>query len=200
MATPIATSNIITQAFRLMEVSPPSSLADNSEKAKAANEQYPIALRMCLEQEDFSFARRFVVLSRANTPEGLMADPELPFFYTLPPDLLKLRKVVDNYARWRIDGDYVVADVNADAGLQIRYTRKIENETRLPATFQTAVSYQLAIFLAPKFVGSRTKRSDLQVDGANALRLAIKNDAVSASAARWDGLEDQGDWVCEAIR
>ena len=78
MATPIATANIVRQAFRFMEVTPPSSLADTSDAASDANEQYPIALNMCLEQEDFSFARRFAALTLANTPQGENADPEHP--------------------------------------------------------------------------------------------------------------------------
>ena len=198
MATPIATANIVRQAFRFMEVTPPSSLADGSEMASDANEQYPIALNMCLEQEDFSFARRFAQLTLANTPEGERADPEMPYHYALPNDLLKLRSVTTENVKWRIDGIYLLADTNG--GVSIRYTRLITNETRLPATFQTAVSYQLANLLAPKLVGSRTKRADLMSDGANALRMVIDNDAVSASAARWDGQSDHGDWVTEATR
>lgn len=198
MATPIATANIVRQAFRFMEVTPPSSLADSSDAASDANEQYPIALNMCLEQEDFSFARRFAALTRANTPEGFSADPELPYFYPLPAKLLKLRKVITKNVKWRIDGIYLLSD--SDGGISIRYTKEITDEMRVPATFQTAVSYQLANFLAPTYVGSRTKRADLTSDGANALRLAIDNDAVSASAARWDGQDDQGDWACEATR
>ena len=93
MATPIATANIVRQAFRFMEVTPPSSLADTSDAASDAKEQYPIALNMCLEKEDFSFARRFAALTRANTPEGASTDPELPYFYPLPDNLVKLRKV-----------------------------------------------------------------------------------------------------------
>lgn len=198
MATPKATSTIVSQAFRFMEVTAPSSLGDGSTKATAANEQYPLALNACLEQEDFSFARRFVSLQLANTPEGEVVDPDLPNYHVLPSDCLKLRGLRDNSIKWRIDGQYVLTD-RADA-VEIRYTRQITNETRLPALFQTAVSYQLAILLAPIYVASRTKRADLVSDGAAALRKAIDNDAVSASHARWDGLKEQGDWASEATR
>ena len=198
MATPIATASIVRQAFRFMEVTPPSSVADSSEAASDANEQYPIALNMCLEQEDFSFARRFATLQLANTPEGERADPDMPFFYPLPADFLKLRSVAPKDTKWRIDGRYLLADSNS--GISIRYTKMIDKEARLPATFQTAVSYQLANLLAPTYVGSRTKRADLVTDGATALRMVIDNDAVSASASRWDGQPDQGDWASEATR
>lgn len=198
MVTPIATSNIVKQAFRFMEVTPPSSLADDDDKATAANEQYGTALKACLEQEDFSFARRFASLALANTPDGEKPDPELPYFHTLPGDCVKLRGLRDKWIKWRIDGLYLLTD--QAAAVEIRYTRLITDEDRLPAMFQTAVSYQLAVLLAPTYVGSRTKRADLVSDGMSALRKAVENDAVTASHARWDGEEDSGDWVSEATR
>lgn len=198
MASPTATSTIVTQAFRFMELTPPSSLADNSEKANAANEQYEIALRSCLEQEDFSFARTLVSLPAADVPEDVTIDTNLPFYFPLPTDLVKFRSVQSDHLKWRIDGTVVRTD--APGNLTILYTRLITDEKNLPAMFQTAVSYQLAVLLAPKYVASRTKRADLVSDGANALRMAIQNDAVSASHARWDGQEDQGDWVYGAVR
>jgi len=198
MVSPTATSTIVTQAFRFMELTPPSSLADNSEKANAANEQYEIALRSCLEQEDFSFARRLVSLPPAVLPENTAVDADLPFSFSLPADLVKLRSVKQKDRKWRIDGKLLRS--NTRENLNLLYTRLIEDEINLPAMFQTAVSYQLAVLLAPKYVASRTKRADLVSDGANALRMAIQNDAVSASHARWDGQGDQDDWVYGATR
>lgn len=198
MVNPIATSTIVTQAFRFMELTPPSSLADNSEKANAANEQYEIALRSCLEQEDFSFARRLVSLPSAELAEKDAVDVELPFTFSLPSDLVKFRSVQDKGRKWRIDGKLLRS--NTGESFNLLYTRLITDEKNLPAMFQTAVSYQLAVLLAPRYVASRTKRADLVSDGANALRMAIQNDAVSASHARWDGQEDQGDWVYGATR
>lgn len=181
-----------------MELTPPSSLADNSEKANAANEQYEIALRICLEQEDFSFARCLVMLPEADVPDLVAVDTTLPYYFPLPSDMVKLRSVQDKDRKWRIDGSVVRSDV--PGGLTILYTRLVTDEKNLPAMFQTAVSYQLAVLLAPRFVASRTKRADLVSDGANALRMAIQNDAVSASHARWDGQEDYGDWAIGAVR
>tara|TARA_R110000764_G_scaffold11553_1_gene34590 strand:+ start:21797 stop:22393 length:597 start_codon:yes stop_codon:yes gene_type:complete len=198
MVTPTATSTIVRQTFRFMEVTAPSSLADGSQKAADASEQYGIALKTCLEQEDFSFARRFTTLALSDTPEGEKPDPDLPNFHPLPGDCIKLRGVRDKTIKWRIDGLYLLSD--QASAVEVMYTRLITDEKRLPAMFQTAVSYQLAVLLAPTYVGSRTKRADLVSDGMTALRKAIENDANSASHARWDGEPGTGDWANEATR
>lgn len=198
MVTPTATSTIVTQAFRFMEVKPPSSLADNSPKASDASEQYDIALRICLEQEDFSFARRIRDLPSAVLSSNETPDAQLPFVFKVPSDLVALRSVRNADIRWRLDSDLIRA--NVDAPLGIMYTKLITNEKRLPATFQTAVSYQLANLLAPIYVGSRTKRADLMSDGASAMQRAIRNDAVSASHANWDANAVTGDWASDVTR
>lgn len=198
MPSPSATSTIVTQAFRFMEVSPPSSLADADPKANAAKEQYPIALKACLEQEDFSFARKLVNLPSAELDDTAAQDPELKYFYAFPADLVKFRAIMDPTVKYRIEANGVRANVPAQ--LAVLYTFAVEEERSLPATFQIAVSYQLASLLAPTYVASRTKRADLKTDGAQALRTAIENDAVSASHARWDDQPEQGNWVHEATR
>ncbi|WP_010140406.1 hypothetical protein [Oceanicola sp. S124] len=198
MTTPIATSTIAQQAFRFMELSPLSSFADDSPQAQAASEQYPEALRICLEEEDWSFARRLVSLPPIGVlPAGLAADPTLPVVYRLPGDLVRLNWVADEVS-WRRDEDLLRTDTTGQ--LLIRYTRLIDNEKALPALFRTAVSYQLAILLAPLYVGSRTKRADLAAEGLAALERAVTHDNRSASARRWDGQPASGDWATGATR
>lgn len=195
MSDPIATSIIAAQAFRFMQLSAISSFADTSPQAVAAAEQYPIAMGICLEEQDWSFARRLVKLPEAELPEGRQSDPDLPYVYELPGDCVKLRLVVDETVRWRLDERTIFA--SASGGLMVRYTRRVTNEALLPALFQTSVAYQLAILLSPAYVGSRSKRKELVEDGASALAYAKQNDARSASADSWDGFS-HNDWVAEA--
>lgn len=198
MSDPIAASTIAAQAFRFMELGAISSFADDSEQASAAAEQYPNALDMALETYDWSFARHLVTLSPATLGEGEIADPDLPHAYALPADCLALRNIhLGDCFAWRIDGRLIRAD-RAD-GLTIRYTRRITRETDLPRLFQVVVSYQLAILLAPRFIGSRTKLNDLKADLQNAFDVATRADAHTASHARLDGLGPQPDWAREAV-
>jgi len=196
MATSIAAANISAQAFRMMELAPISSFADDSPQASDATEQYPIALGMCLEDYDWSFARRLVNLPPATLPSGIAVDVELPNTYALPGDFLILRHVVPECTLWRIDETLLRSDQTGS--ITIRYTRKIDDETRLPKVFQTAVSAQLAVLLMPRWVKSRTKKADLISEAGTLLQRARDNDRQSASAARYDGRNRQGDWVAGA--
>lgn len=199
---PQATSSIISQAFRMMELTPPSSLADDSEKSAAANQQYDIALRMCLEAADWSFASTLAHLPAAVLAEGEAEDADLPYIYTLPGDLVRLHEVGDIDTRWRVDVVDGDASIRADqpAPLRVRYTATIDNEARLPATFQTAVAAQLALLLAPRWMPVVSRIGLIADQQRELMREALRRDARMASQARYDGLDDAGDWATEARR
>ncbi len=195
---PTATSSIVAQAFRCMEVTPPSSLDDDSQKAAAAKEQYDVALRMALEAADWSFASTLVALPLYTLPLAAAADPDLPYSYSLPGDLVRLHEVEDGSVKWRRDA--VALRANVAAPLRIRYTAMVTNEAALPATFQIVVALQLALLLAPQWLTTVGKIERLEGAHARALTEAKRQDARMAAQARYDGLEDQDDWVTEARR
>jgi len=196
MLTPIAASTIAAQAFRLMELGEISSFADDTKQAQSAAEQYPVALDTCLESYDWSFARRLVELPAVALPAALAPDLDLPYAVALPGELVALRAVIPEGTFWRVDENYLRSD--QDGSLQIRYTRRIEDETTLPATFRTAVSAQLASLLSPRWVSSRSKRADLVNMASDYLAVARDNDRHTASHSRADGRARQGDWASEA--
>lgn len=192
MAGSIATSTIVSEAFRLMELSAFSSFGDDSDQARAASEQYQPALKSCLEQQDWSFARELVSLKEVTLEDDDVVDEDLPNAYVTPADFVKLR-FVEKGVNWRLDREFLRAD-KAD-GLIIRYTFLVTNETKLPALFQEAASYKLAVLLAPEWVGSRTKRADLLLESKRVLASAVENDLHTASLARYDGQDQQPDWA-----
>lgn len=193
MPVVIATSSIVSQAFRFMERDPISSLGDDSEEALAAAEQYPLALGHCLERNDWSFAstRRSLSASAADP----FPDPVLPYLYGLPGDVVRLREVGPQYTRWRLDRDGLRANVAAP--LPVRYTGQIDNEAVLPATFQTAVALRLAWLLGPRYLVTASKLQDIGEQWKLTLKDAMRDDARSASGARYDDLPDQGYWATE---
>lgn len=198
MTYSVAASTILAQAFRLMELAPISSFDDDSEQAQAAAEQYPNAIETCLEANDWSFASVFVNLPPVTPPDTFAADPRLPYTYEVPGDLLRIQYVGDGSVHWRKDLHYLRAD--QPAPLAMRYTAKITNEAALPATFREAVSCKLALLLAPRWLGTANKIQALGDAFNMALRTAMRNDARTASDARYDGMPDQGDWASEATR
>jgi hypothetical protein len=198
MSTPITASVIAGQCFRLLELSPISSFGDETPQARDAAEQYPLALGSCLSSCDWSFASTVATLPEAQPGVTDAADPNLPYLYKLPADLVKLREVLDPSVRHRIDKLGLRADMSGL--LTIRYTAQVDDEASLPATFQTAVAHALALLLAPRWLSTQSKIEALERRTGQMLRKAMQEDARTGSDARYDGLDDQGDWVTEARR
>lgn len=196
MTTTIAASTIAAQAFRFMELSPISSFDDDTEKARDAAEQYPVALQTCLEACDWSFASVMVFLPELAATAEHAGDPDLPHLYALPGQVIVLREVGDSGTRWRLDRGLLRTD--AAAPLRIRYTSQLTDEGVLPATFRTAVALHLAALLGPRHLGTSSKIEAIEQRAARALKAAMGNDARNASTARYDGLTEQADWVEEA--
>lgn len=199
MPTSIASSTIVAQAWRFMELSPISSFDDDTEQARSAAEQYEPALRYCLAKADWSFASVVANLAEATLPDGVAEDADLPFFYQPPGGLVRLHEVGDRYTTYRLDLDGLRA--SDAAPLRIRYTALITNEAKLPAAFQAAVALRLAVMLGPKWLTTQSKMEGLKKDFAAELATAKKEDSRSASASRYDDdLTRSGDWVEYATR
>lgn len=190
----IATSGIVAQAFRVMEMSPISSFGDDSEEAAAAEDQYPVALRTCLERGEWSFASRTVSLPA--TVE-VSPDPDLPHTFVKPPDFVKLQKVWPAGCGWRVEAERILASEPAPLGL--RYTFLVEDEDALGGAFRTAVAYQLAALLSPRWSASANRADALQKDADDFLARASVADRTSASGQRYDGRDAGGDWAAEAV-
>lgn len=197
MSQDIAIETVLLQAFHFMEMTPPASFDDDSERARAARLMYAPALETVLEGYDWSFARRVAVLPAYTPPAPDIADPDLAYAVQLPADCLALRRVYDDAGlSWRLDQDMLRLD--REPPVTVRYTARITREKYLPATVRTAIAAQLAVSLTPRFVTTRTKREAIAGALAEAIATARQNDAFTASAARLDGRETATDWADEA--
>jgi hypothetical protein len=192
-----ATSTIIAQAFGMLELSPPSSFGDDSPQARDAMLHYPSALDMCLDWTDWSFASRMASLPAVALPDNVPADPDLPHTYSLPGDCVTFREVKVAGARYRLDETVLRCD--QPAPLLVRYTRRLEKEASLPATFRASVALQLAVLLSPTWLGVDAKRARLLQQLDETQRRASKGDARTASPEPY-GDERAQDWVGMALR
>lgn len=198
---PIATSAIVSQAFRFLEKSPISSLDDDTEEAQAAIEQYQTALETCLDPCDWSFASTLVALSLAAPDPMAATDPALPYRYSLPGDVLKVREVEPDCPRpprWRQDRNGL--HCAQPAPLLVRYTSRFISESQAPAQFRTAVALRLAWLLGPRWLVASPRLADLDQQATAKLGEAMRADARTASEARYDGRADQGWWADEATQ
>lgn len=200
MPVSISSSAIVAQAFRFMEVSSIAGFGDGSDEATMAAEAYPDALRTCLEWSDWSFASRFESLPQAVLPVVGGADPDFPYFFHLPDGLVRIHELRDSLGdvAWRRDGEGIRAD--ASGPLYVRYTRMIDSERDLPATFKTAVALVMAGLLAPRFGLTNTKLDRMEQMARGRLMTAAAQDGGQASAERYDDQVDSGDWVAGATR
>lgn len=195
---PFATSTIVAQAFAAVELAPPSSFSDDTPQAGDAQIYYPIALDLCLEWCDWSFASRMVNLAETVPPVGIIDDPDLPHVFALPGDCVMFREVKIPRAKYRLDEGLLRAD--HPAPLPVRYTRRITNEASLPASFRASVALQLAVLLAPRWLGVETKRQQL-VNSLEAMKSqASRPDARTASPENYQHNSGPADWVAEAMR
>ncbi len=191
----IAASTIAQQAFREMELSPLNSFDDDSEQAQAAAEQYPEALGLVLETADWSFASVLAELSASDLPLGSAVDATLPYFYAPPGDAVKVRECGPERQniRWRRDRDGLRSEQAPP--LRLRYTAMIADETQTSASFRLAVALQLAILLAPRWLGTATKIDALKRNFEMKLKKAQREDARNASDARYDNQPETEDWA-----
>lgn len=197
---PFATSTIVAQAFSLVELSAPSSFADDSDQARDAALHWPTALDLCLEAGDWSFASRMVALPEAALPPGVITDPDLPHAFRLPGDCVVFREIKRRGVRHRLDEDFLRADTPAP--LPIRYTRRVTDEAAMPAGYRAQLALQLAVLLAPRWLGPDAKRERLVAQLDDLRARAARTDARTASPEVYsDDLTGfGGDWVSEALR
>lgn len=199
MVQAIATSGIVSQAFRYMEMAPITSLEDDAEEAIAARDAYPDALDMMLERADWSFASVMVALPEVGAlPPPDVPDPDLPHIFKRPADLAVLRQVGETRdlgLRWRKDRDWLRA--NRPGPLLIRYTSRVQNEDHLPALMRECVALQLAVLLMRRWVPTHTKHDALRRQLAEAVQEALHADARMASSEPYHP-HAGGDWVREA--
>lgn len=197
MTIAIAASTIVQQAFRFMELRAPSSFGEDSEQATAAAEQYDNALSMVLAAYDWSFASQIAQVAEV-APGQVAVDPRLPWAYVLPADCVMLREVVEPFCQYRADKGLLRTD--AAGPLTLRYTATITNERQMPATVQTAVALQLCVLLSPIYVEVQGKIDRLEARLSEALRVAARTDARTASPQSYGMAGSTGDWATEAVR
>ncbi len=197
----LATSAIIGQALRHIRQAPVARLDPEAEILPALAAGFDRAIDECLDGSDWSFASTLAVLAGAALPPGAVLDDTLPYSYQLPGDLVRIRRVGNRSTRWRVDAGVLRA--SDPAPLTIRYTARVTRESALPATFQAAVSLQIASLLGARWAGSVIEGDDIAMRALETLKQAMREDSRHAAAER--AMDGPGlsytafdDWAMEA--
>ena len=186
--------DVVARAFPLLEALPPQSLEEETENARLARGAVGDIIEDGLRACDWSFASVTAVLVRQ---EGISADPDLPYKFSRPDDMLRLIAVLDDSIQWQEARGVILADVNA--GFPVRYTARLTDVSQAPADFRIALAYGLAARLAPRILGSARRAAALMDEAERKMRMAKQADARSASQRQHDG-DGHQDWVAEALR
>lgn len=197
----LASSSVIGQALRFMHLAPVARHDPQSELLPALRDAFDSAIDELLSAADWSFASVLVLLPQAFP--AITSETDMPTLAMLPGDLVQLREVRPQGARWRIDGSTLRCDVAAP--VTIRYTARITREEALPAAFLTAVALQIALMLGARWAGGAVNPDDLAALAAKTLKQAMRDDTRHASTARAIDLPElsyglsDGDWATEAV-
>lgn len=146
-----------------------SVITESSEEANACNRFYETARDGVIEDYPWPFARTFATLNL------IEEDPtdEWSYAYRYPTDCLRINRIQNerSFETRQSRVDYIIGSdasgriiyTNKESA-KIEYTRKIETVTLQSASFNLALSFRLAMFVAPRLTkGDPTKiKADMQ--------------------------------------
>lgn len=185
-----ATSTIVLEAFALAELSPPSSFADTSSEAADANTFFKKAMRWTMEQDPWSFARKWEAL-----PKTTVTPPVEPFTveFRLPGDFVRFIQY-DQKCTWQRNGDLIWSDAD---DLVLWYVYLPTDESKLPEVVQSTIAHRMAWLLSGKYAKSLNRKQDIQNSLREALLEAKRLDAPYQSVTRFDGRNTyhSNDWA-----
>jgi hypothetical protein len=145
-----------------------ASITESSEEARACNRFYETAKDSVMEDYPWPFARTFATLNLIAT------DPteEWSYSYRYPTDCLRINRL-QNERSFETRQSRVNYIIGSDTGgriiytneqnAKIEYTRRISTVTLQSASFNLALSFRLAMLVAPRLTkGDPTKiKSDM---------------------------------------
>lgn len=171
----------------LSSIDPP----EGSSQADHCAQFWPIARDEALTEYDWKFASH--IASPAAIDESIQSNPVWTYAYAKPSDFLVAREMVfENDTIIALepgsphfematldDGTEVILSNYED--LSIRYTRRVNDPSRYPPKFVTAVSYLLASMLAGPVIKGRLGAQTASAMRAAWEKLASKAAVVSAN-------------------
>jgi hypothetical protein len=198
VALPVADSGIAARAFELLELHPLSSLGEGSQRAVQADAALTDARHLCLSSNDWSDASRLTTLPREASAPAVVLDGR-DAAYRLPPECLVVREVSDGGRGlpWVKSGRQIVAP--ASPALTVRYTADVPREAELSAHLRLAIAVQMAVLMSDLHTTSTSKKQELRDQLQEALAAARRFDRGAASGQRYDGRDDQPDWIDAAL-
>jgi hypothetical protein len=133
---------------------------DTSTEATQCAQVYYDIVDECLGDNDWSFARKRVLLSQLNVSLPYIPDnSQLSIVYSYPPDYIKAWRKSSRWARMKLLGAYIISDT---VNLGIEYTYKNYIVSSYYSKFKMALQVRLASQLAFSISNSVKKAAELR--------------------------------------
>lgn len=158
-----------------------TSLDDDSVNSRACNACYEHLRDAELRLHPWNFAiKRAELAADSDAPEWGRTNA-----FTLPADFLRL---IDDYPEdntldrdYQIEGRKILTDWSDP--LYIRYIYKVTDPVEMDSLFREALATKMAIEMCEQLTQSNTKKADLKMDYADAIKAAKKANAIENVAA-----------------
>lgn len=128
-----------------------SSIDDGSDTATILSAIYETCLKSVLNECKWNFATKRAALSTNSTVTLDFYDVGEGALYDRPTDVVRIFNIDPPYAKWREEGDYIIAD---SSELSLRYVYFIEDTTKFPIYFTEALIDKLSADIAYAVVNS----------------------------------------------
>lgn len=165
-----------------------TSFDDGTEEAQDAALHFDAARRETLQAVDWRFASKvFQAATRTDIPE---IDSFIPA--ALDKSVIRVREVPGRNIKWRVEGRLLY--VNQTGPVTYRATIDAQDPTEYTPSFESALVFMLAHYLAPRWTTS-ANRARMMLDNWNqTVQAANGDEAREASPTEWVH-EEQSDWA-----
>lgn len=172
--------DICNRALNILGLGTINSLSDKSAEAEACSLIYDSELREAIATGTWSFATKVLGLAMSATEIPLPLAYKYKYVYKKPSDLLKIRKLYPECAKYKVMADLIYSDV---ADLYLEYIAYPDDEMIANADefFFDYFAYQLAHVLSYKLTLDKQLTFDLERRAANKLSTIIRSEQTNNS-------------------
>lgn len=186
MPAPFTAAGICSRAFHLAEHAIEiDSLDQDTAEADLAKLHFDACRRQVLQAAIWHFAVEFIEIE--STLSDRIAPDDMPFAYQLPPEVLRVNKVLNERTqKWRIAGRTNVLFCPYEAPIRIDANLDIDEPARFEPDFVAALELLLASRFAARFGKSANRRQVLRADYRELIEEAGQREGYEGGDAYWD--------------
>ena len=151
--TALSATSIANMALSHLRQEPIRDLDESSNRAEVCNMWYDQSRQELLNSHTWNFA-----LARSIRAKDVVSTAEFGYLYSysLPKDFIRFMSIGDGITDYdyQIEGNRILTNDDFSDGLQLRYIRDVEDVSKMPPLFRSALSLKMAMNMAYAFTQS----------------------------------------------